>query len=105
MGGHFLASYPAMGYRREAVAYFISRVIPTTSFAKISFQHHAFCLCKQLNTTIEVRIEKRQFRTMDRLCNLNNKSSYNSPLVETLNIVAERGYVGSLESPEYDGEL
>ena len=48
MGGHFLASYPAMGYRREAVAYFISRVIPTTSFAKISFQHHAFCLCKQL---------------------------------------------------------
>ena len=42
MGGHFLASYPTMGYRREAVAYFISRVIPTTSFAKISFQHHAF---------------------------------------------------------------
>jgi hypothetical protein len=48
MGGHFLASYPAMGYRREAVAYFISRVIPTTSFAKISFRHHAFCIYNQM---------------------------------------------------------
>ena len=42
---------------------------------------------------------------MDRLYKSNDKSRYNAPLVETLNIVAERGYVGSLESPEYDGEL
>ena len=52
-----------------------------------------------------MRIEKRQIRTMDRLYNLNNKSHYNAPLVEILNIVAERGYIGSLESPEPDGEL
>lgn len=42
---------------------------------------------------------------MDRHYKSNDKRYYNSPLVEILNIVAERGYVGSLESPEYDGEL
>ena len=42
---------------------------------------------------------------MDILYKSNEKSHYNAPLVEILNIVAERGYIGSLESPEPDGEL
>jgi hypothetical protein len=31
MGRHYLASYPAMGYRREVVAYFIPRYSRTSS--------------------------------------------------------------------------
>ena len=42
---------------------------------------------------------------MDRLYKSNDKSNYNTPLVEIINVIAERGYVGSLESPEPDGEL
>ena len=41
MGGHLFAPYPAMGYRREVVAYFISKVFQNL-YSKISFQPHAF---------------------------------------------------------------
>ena len=52
MGGHLLAPYPAMGYRREVVAYFISKVFQNL-YSKISFQPHAFFFAqtvKPLNT-------------------------------------------------------
>ena len=43
MGGHLLAPYLAMGYRREVVAYFISKVFQNL-YSKISLQPHAFFL-------------------------------------------------------------
>lgn len=42
---------------------------------------------------------------MNRFYKSNDKNNYIAPLVEILNIAAERGYIGSLESPEPDGEL
>jgi hypothetical protein len=42
---------------------------------------------------------------MNKLLIFYGKDAYSQPAVEIVDIAAERGFFGSLESPEPDGEL